>query len=122
MKKFTLYTIGLLLAAAAVTAIYRFNFRKSIPRNAPLTEQVAAILEQNDCLVCHDHGSAGPCYASLPVVGERVRGHMHRGSRFVDLRSVTADLENINEADLAKLEQAMLTGSMPVPEYRFVHW
>ncbi len=122
MKKFILCTIGILLAAAAVTAIYRFNFRKQIPADAPLTEQVAAILEQNDCLVCHTPQGDAPFYATLPVIGPRIQGHMHRGTRFVDLKSAVADLDAINEADLAKLEQALTTGSMPVLEYRLVHW
>lgn len=122
MKKFILYTIGILLVAAAVTAIYRFNFRKRIPAEAPLTEQVAAILRQNDCLVCHTPQGEAPFYASLPVIGPRIQKHMQHGSRFTNLESAVADLETINEADLAKLEHALSTGSMPVTEYRIIHW
>lgn len=122
MKKFVTIVLALLVAAAAVTAIYRFNFRKSIPADAPVEEQIAAILQQNDCLVCHDHQAEKPFYGNLPVIGTRLDGHMRRAARFTDLSTVAADLQNINEADLAKLEQAMLSGSMPILEYKLVHW
>lgn len=122
MKKFVIILLAAMVAAAAITAIYRFNFRKSIPKDAPVEEQVAAILAQNDCLVCHNHEGEKPFYGHLPVVGPRLDGHMRRATRFTDLKTVISDLQNINEADLAKLEQAMLTGSMPLIEYKLVHW
>lgn len=121
MKRFISYALVALIAAACVIAIYRFNFRKSIP-DAPATEQVAAILAQNDCFVCHDHDSEGPFYIDFPVIGPRLQGHMHRAARFTDLRSVAENLDAIDEASLAKLEQSMLSGSMPLLEYRLVHW
>lgn len=122
MKRFLLTAIVVLVAAAAVTAVYRFNFRKSIPADVPLEEQVAAILKQNDCLVCHDHEAEKPFYAVLPIIGTRMDRHMTRGTRFADLKTVTDDLTAVNEADLAKLEQAMLNSTMPVTEYKLVHW
>lgn len=122
MKKFVIIAIAVLLTAAAVTAIYRFNFRKSIPVDAPITEQVASIIQQNDCLVCHDPLAEKPFYASFPVIGPRLDGHMYRAARFTDLRRVISDLDNITEADLAKLEQSVRNGSMPILEYKLVHW
>ncbi|MEG0807431.1 MAG: cytochrome c peroxidase [Alistipes sp.] len=122
MKRLILIAIALLLAAAAVTAIYRFNFRKSIPADRPVAEQVVAIIEQNDCFVCHDARAPFPFEVTLPVVGSRLVGHMRHAARFVNLRRVCADIEAINEADLAKIEQAVSNGSMPLGEYKFFHW
>ena len=47
MKKVLKIAVCLLMIAAAGIAVYRFAFRKSIP-DAPVSEQVRAILEQND--------------------------------------------------------------------------
>lgn len=122
MKRFITILLATLVAAACIVAIYRFNFRKSIPADAPVEAQVAAILAQNDCFVCHDHDAERPFYINFPVVGTRLQGHMHRAVRFTDLKSVAQELADIDEASLAKLEQSMLSGSMPLLEYRLVHW
>lgn len=122
MKRFITIVLVALVAAACVVAIYRFNFRKSIPADAPVEEQVAAILAQNDCFVCHDHDAERPFYINYPLIGTRLQGHMHRAARFTDLKSVVQKLDAIDEASLAKLEQSMLSGSMPLLEYRLVHW
>lgn len=122
MKKFITFTLVVLIAAAAVMAIYRFNFRKSIPVDAPVEEQVAAILRQNDCLVCHDPEAEKPFYGNLPIVGKRLDSHMYRAVRFTDLKTVLGDLQNIDQASLAKLESSLHSGSMPILEYKLVHW
>lgn len=122
MKKLIAFVVVALIVAAGATAIYRFNFRKSIPQGVPVEEQVAAILVQNDCMVCHSYDSAMPFYATLPIIRDRMQQHTHRATRFTDLHSVASNLQHIDEASLAKLEQAMLNGSMPLLEYRLVHW
>ena len=48
MKKSLVTAIVILLALVLGFAVYRFAFRKSIP-DAPVSQQVAAILEQNGC-------------------------------------------------------------------------
>ncbi|MEG1864942.1 MAG: heme-binding domain-containing protein, partial [Alistipes sp.] len=122
MKKIVVVILALLIAGAAIMAIYRFNFRKSIPTEAPIEEQVAAILTQNECLACHDHQAAKPFYINFPIIGERLQGHIYRGTRFTDLKTLIADLQHIDEASLAKLEHTMLSGSMPLLEYKLAHW
>lgn len=122
MKRFVSIILVALVAAACVVAVYRFNFRKSIPADASVEEQVAVILAQNDCFVCHDHDAERPFYIDYPLIGTRLQGHMYRAARFADLKTVSHDLGSIDEASLAKLEQSMLSGSMPLLEYRLVHW
>ncbi|MEG0789823.1 MAG: cytochrome c peroxidase [Alistipes sp.] len=122
MKRLISITILLLLVAVVVTVIYRFNFRKSIPAEASVPEQVVSIIQQNDCLVCHDINAEAPFYASLPVSGPWFRGHMRHAVRFVDLQRVCTAIDKINEADLAKIEQAVSNGSMPITEYKLLHW
>lgn len=120
MKKLLLKTTLVLLAAVVAIAIYRFNFRKSIPEDVAIATQVAAILEQNDCYACHSTDAEKPFYGNLPIVKEQVEVDIYQGTRFLNLQGV--DLANINEADLAKIEQTMLTGSMPLLKYKMLHW
>lgn len=120
MKKLLLRTTVVLLAAVVVLAIYRFNFRKSIPENSTTPHQVAAILEQNDCYACHSTDAEKPFYGALPIIGEQVAADIERGTKFLNLKQV--DFDHINEADLAKIEQTMMSGSMPLLKYKMLHW
>ena len=119
MKKLIFSLAGICLAAAAFIAVYRFAFRKSIPDAEP-SVQVEAILSQNDCFQCHDASAQKPFYGNLPVIGPMLDKHMSRGTRFVDLSK--ADLEQPSEVLLSKLEYAVRKGSMPIHEYRMIHW
>lgn len=124
-KKNLMLTVLLVLAAGlAAYAVYRFNFRKSIPR-APLSAQVRAILMNNGCLDCHASQAPTPFYGHFPVVKDWVRQHIKNGTRYIDLEKVCRELEKggkIAEVDLAKLEQSMINRSMPLTAYLLVHW
>ena len=119
MKKILLYALCLLLGAAAVIAIYRFAFRKSIP-DAPGTEQVISILEQNDCFVCHSQNPDLPFYSSLPLIGPKMREHAGRAVKFTDLKARVCD--NADEVTLSMLDYAVSYGRMPLTEYKLIHW
>lgn len=120
MKKILITTLVVIAAITVVFAIYRFNFRKSIPTEGTTEEKVLAIFQQNDCLVCHSSEAEMPFYGNFPIIGEQVQADMSQGTRFLDLSRI--DLANINEADLAKIEQTMLTESMPLAKYKAMHW
>jgi len=119
MKKFLKIAVTVLLAAAAIIAIYRFGFRKSVPEG-PAGEQAVAILEQNDCFVCHAAEPKLPFYAKFPVIGPMMRGHADRAKRFTDLSS--KDFQSPDEVTLAMLEHAVAYGTMPIFEYKMIHW
>lgn len=122
MKKFLSIFLGFLIGAAAITAIYRVAIRKTFKADAPLSDQVVSILEQNDCFVCHSQEPALPFYAKLPVIREMIQGHITHGSRFVDLKAGTADMDNVSEVTLSMIEYAACEGNMPVLGYRMMHW
>ena len=109
----------ILLCAAAVIAGYRVSFRKSIP-DAPATEQVVSILKQNDCFVCHSRNPQLPFYSSFPVIGPKMAEHVYHASRFTDLESKVT--ETIDEVTLSMLDHAVSYGTMPIAEYRLIHW
>lgn len=118
MKKSLVTAIVILLALVLGFAVYRFAFRKSIP-DAPVSQQVAAILEQNGCYSCHSGQDGTPFYAKLPFA-DPILAHIEIGTRFWDLRR--EDLENPNEVLLSKLQHSVTSGNMPLVEYKLIHW
>lgn len=105
-------------------AIYRFNFRKSIPEGQ-LNAQVKAILMNNGCLDCHSPNAPLPFYGNLPLAKGLVHEDIHNGNRYINLEKVCQELEKgakVSEVDLAKLEQSMLNESMPLAKYSMMHW
>ena len=118
MKKSLVTAILILLALVLGFAVYRFAFRKSIP-DAPVPQQVAAILEQNGCYSCHSGQDGTPFYAKLPFA-DPILAHVEIGTRFWDLRR--EDLENPSEVLLSKLQHSVTSGNMPLVEYKLIHW
>ena len=118
MKKSLVTAIVILLALVLGFAVYRFAFRKSIP-DAPVSQQVAAILEQNGCYSCHSGQDGTPFYAKLPFA-DPILAHVEIGTRFWDLRK--EDLENPSEVLLSKLQHSVTSGNMPLVEYKLIHW
>ena len=118
MKKSLVTAIVILLALVLGFAVYRFALRKSIP-DAPVSQQVAAILEQNGCYSCHSGQDGTPFYAKLPFA-DPILAHVEIGTRFWDLRR--EDLENPSEVLLSKLQHSVTSGNMPLVEYKLIHW
>lgn len=119
MKKTLTLILTVLVVAAAVVAVYRFGLRKSIPE-APACEQVVAILQQNDCFVCHSAEPELPFYASFPVIGPKMTEHIQHAEDFVDLKA--ASYEQPSEVLLSMLEYSISQGNMPIMEYSLIHW
>lgn len=124
-RKKQMLTVLLILAVGlSAYAIYRFNFRKSIPEG-PLNAQVRAILMNNGCLDCHSPNAPVPFYGNLPIAKELVHEDIRNGTRYIDLEKVCRELEQgtkVAEVDLAKIEQSMINESMPVMKYTAMHW
>lgn len=124
-RKKQMLTLLLILAIGfSAYAIYRFNFRKTIPA-ASLNVQIKAILTNNGCLDCHSSNAPVPFYGNLPLAKTWVYEDIQKGTRYIDLEKVCQELEQgiqISEVDLAKIEQSMLNESMPVTKYSMVHW
>jgi len=121
MKKILTIAFVALVAAAAVLAVYRFAFRKSIP-DAPADTQVVSILAQSDCFVCHSAEPELPFYASFPIIGKMMSKHVGNATRFIDLKAKTADIEKVDEVTLAMIEHALVYKTMPIFEYKMIHW
>lgn len=112
--------LGTLLGAIAVLAVYRFAFRKSIP-DAPIREQAAAIITQNDCFVCHSQNPDLHFYAFMPVIGPKIQANADHAVRFTDLENKLAT-DEVDEVTLSMIDHAVAYGQMPPAGYRAVHW
>ncbi len=121
MKRILTIALALLLALAAVMAVCRFCFREPVPEG-PVNEQVKAILERSDCLVCHSQEPDLPFYSSFPVIGKMMDKHVSAGTRFLDLGAEIADPDNFSEATLSKLDHAVSYNTMPLHSFRMIHW
>lgn len=99
-------------------AVYRFFLRKSIP-DAPVSEQVVSILQQNDCFVCHSRTPKLPFYANFPVIGEQMGKHVAHAANFINLEK---KMQNPDEVTLSMLDHAVTYGTMPIKEYKMIHW
>ena len=117
--KVTLTVLCILTLGVIAFAVYRFAFRKSIP-DSSTPDQVVAVLQQNDCFVCHNRNAELPFYSSFPVIGPKMKEHAVHAFRFTDLKGKVG--ENIDEVTLSMLDHAVEYGGMPLPEYRILHW
>ncbi len=88
-------------------------------------EKALAVMKDNDCMSCHSFATDEPVYASIPIVGGLIEKDMKLGVANFDLSNVFINLEKnkaISESDLAKIEFAINNNSMPLAQYKIVHW
>lgn len=125
MKKIVKWcAVGLLVAAAVMTVVYRAVNR--VPSSdLPQNEQVYQIFTAGGCLSCHSADPELPFYAKMPLAGDIVMADIDSGyrafdmSKFMDAVKIGSD---VNPIDLAKVEKVVLDDRMPMPKYYLVHW
>ena len=125
MKKLVKWgAVSLLVAAAALTVVYRAVNR--VPSaDLPLNEQVYEIFTDGGCLSCHSADPELPFYAKVPVAGDIVKADIDSGYRAYDMTKFMEQLkagEQVNAVDLAKVEKVVLDDRMPMAKYYLVHW
>ena len=125
MKKLVRFAaIGLLVAAAVLTVIYRAV--NQVPSSElPLNEQVYEIFTEGGCLSCHSADPVLPFYAKIPVAGDIVMTDVDSGYRAFDMTKFMEDLKagnEVNAVELAKVENVVLADRMLMPKYYLVHW
>lgn len=88
-------------------------------------KQVAAIIKDNGCLMCHSAQAAVPFYGNFPVIGAQVKQDMKEGTNYVDLTALVNALETggkVSQTDMTKVEYAVLGGTMPPKKFSVMHW
>lgn len=125
MKKIVKWcAVGLLVAAAVMTVVYRAVNR--VPSSdLPQNEQVYQIFTAGGCLSCHSADPELPFYAKMPLAGDIVMADIDSGYRAFDMSKFMDAVKvgsNVNPIDLAKVEKVVLDDRMPMPKYYLVHW
>ena len=125
MKKIVKWCVcGLLIAAAALTLVYRLV--NQLPSaDLPENLQVLEIFEEGGCLSCHSADPDVPFYAKMPVAGKIVMKDIDSGYRAFDVEPFMEALavdDEVNPVDLAKIEKVVFDDRMPMPKYYLVHW
>lgn len=116
MKKIILSAIVLAVVVIAAYAFYGFGLRKTE------TEDINSILAQNDCYVCHSANPKLPFYSVFPIIGPMMDEHVQHAQKFIDLEKATSDMNKINEVTLSMIEYALNENTMPIKEYKMIHW
>lgn len=125
MKKIFKWCLaGLLVAAAAMTVVYRAVNR--VPSSElPVNEQVYKIFTDGGCLSCHSADPVLPFYAKLPVIGKVIKADIDSGYRAFDMTKFMEDLKTdaeVDQVDLAKVEKVVIDDRMPMAKYYLIHW
>lgn len=128
MKKLlkTIIAIVILLLVAFVLAnlFSDYSYYQEKAGNSK-REQALAVLKDNDCLNCHSATVEKPFYASFPIISSAVENHMLLGRRHIDLAKAFSNMkkgEPVSEVVLAKIEHSINNNSMPISEYKMMHW
>jgi len=121
MNKVLTIIFVVLVAVVGFIAIYSNCFRKSIPEGTS-TEKTVAILQQNDCFVCHSASAKAPAYANFPVIGKMISQHIDHAKKFVDLETPFFNPDGVSEVTVAMIEHSLIYNTMPISEYKMIHW
>lgn len=124
MKKNAKILVGAVGIVAVLAIAYRM-VNQAPSADLPANEQMEQILTDGGCLACHSANPELPFYANLPVAKGLIEKHVKDGYATFDVAPFMASLRDgsqPNEVDLAKVEQTIADGSMPLSQYYLVHW
>ena len=124
MKTTSKILIGAGVLVVALAIVYRaVNCApdKSLSSDA----QMLQVINDGGCMDCHSSEPNLPFYANLPVAKNLIRKDIDGGYAVFDIAPLKAALENgtaPDEVDLAKTEDVIRDGSMPLAKYYLIHW
>ena len=120
----TLFVSAALLTLTILSGCSSSEYKKFAGDEA---KQVVSILQKNGCLDCHSATAQLPFYGKFPLIGSTIKADIKDGTNYVDFTSLIDALNTgkpVSEVDVAKLEEAALSGSMPPKKYYLMpmHW
>lgn len=124
MKKGTKLLLGGVVLIALMAAMYRFVNKAPSAELAP-AEQVLEVMTDGGCLFCHSKDADLPFYADFPVAKQFIGDHVRKGYASFDVKpfmDALRDGKAPHEVDLAKVEQSVAKGTMPLMSYYLAHW
>jgi len=119
-----LFLINSLLLLTVLSGCSSSEYKKFAGDEA---KQVVSILQKSSCLDCHSATAKLPFYGKFPIIGSTVKSDIKNGTNYIDFTSLIDALTTgkpVSEVDVAKLEEAALSGSMPPKKYYMMpmHW
>ena len=124
MKRSSKILLAVVVIIAALAVTYR-AVNRTPSDELPANKQLLQIISDGGCVSCHSANPKLPFYAGLPVVKGLIAKHVAEGYEAFDIAPFMEALQNgttPNEADLAKVEQCIADGSMPMLQYYIIHW
>ena len=93
---------------------------QAIPPGTPVMEQARAAIGKK-CLMCHTQNPSLPYYAKFPIASSLIKGDITRGAAMFDFVPFF-EKQGANEVLLAKLEQSIKLKTMPLANFKLMHW
>lgn len=124
MKKSSKILLSLVVVVALLAIIYRLVNKAPSSELAP-NEQIVEIMTDGGCLFCHSANPKLPFFANYPIARNLIGKHVEDGYAAFDMQPfMTAMREGTapDEVSLAKIEQCIADGSMPLKSYYLIHW
>ena len=116
--------LGAIGAVVVLAIVYR-AVNRAPSADLPVNEQLEKVLADGGCASCHSANPQLPFYANLPLADNLIGQHVKDGYASFDIAPFIEALQNgtaPNEVDLAKVEQSIANGTMPLWQYYLVHW
>lgn len=124
MKLTSKILIGACVLVVGLAVVYR-AVNSAPDKSLSSDAQMLQVINDGGCMDCHSSEPELPFYANLPVAKSVIRKDIDGGYAVFDIAPLKAALENgtaPNEVDLAKTEDVILDGSMPLAKYYLIHW
>lgn len=124
MKKSSKLLLVLVGLIAVLAIVYR-AVNQAPSAELAANEQVLEVMTDGGCLFCHAADTKLPFYADFPVARNLIGKHIKDGYATFDMQPFMAAMQAgtaPDEIDLAKVEQSVADGSMPLMSYYLVHW
>ena len=118
----------ILIGLAAVVVVLAITYRavNTAPDQSLATSgQMLEIIADGGCVDCHSSEPHMPFYANWPIAKTLIAKDIEEGCRAFDIEPVIAALTDgtaPSEVDLAKIEKAVIDGTMPLAQYYLIHW
>lgn len=115
----------LLLVVVCGVVFYIVHRQSSVLSISGGGDQIAYLLNEKGCVMCHSKSAKPPFYSRFPLIGAIIQKDINGGIKYFDMTSLTDDVKNgnvTNSTILAKIEYAVNSGSMPPVRYKLFHW
>lgn len=118
----------IILVAIGIVAIGAIVYRAvntAPPESMPADERIVKIFEDGGCAECHTADPALPFFSNWPIARKVITEDILNGYKAFDIIPMMEAIKNgeaINEVDLAKVEKAVMDGTMPLAKYAVIHW